>query len=223
MTAAAVLALSLAAAGGAAHAAALINDGDFSNPNQNGSWSIYSPGINGWMNDNGDGVEIGNSDIYGLACENAGCQNLEVNANTFDTDSQTVTGLIVGDTYDLSYLYGERSSGGPQMLDVYFGAALPSSASFLTQDTTPGPGNNGPNSWTLNSFVVQAVATSETLYFQSLATSGSPSYGNEITNVSLTAVTAVPEPATWAMFLAGFGAIGFMMRASRRKGAIARA
>src|ERR1700722_12993352 len=116
MTAVAVLALSLGAAGGAAHAASLINDGDFSNPNQNGGYSIYSAGINGWVNDNGDGVEIGNSAIYGLACENAGCQNLEVNANTFDTDSQTVTGLVVGDTYDLSFLYGERSSGGPQML-----------------------------------------------------------------------------------------------------------
>ena len=218
MAAAAVLTLSLAAAGGAAHAASLINDGDFSNPNQNGGYSIYSAGINGWVNDNGDGVEIGNSAIYGLACENAGCQNLEVNANTFDTDSQTVTGLVVGDTYDLSFLYGERSSGGPQMLNVYFGAA-PSNTSFLTQDASPGPGNNGPNSWTLNSFIVRAVATTETLYFQSLATSGSRSYGNEITNVSLTAVNGVPEPTTWALFLVGFGVIGFMLRHARRKGA----
>ena len=31
--------------------------------------------------------------------------------------------------------------------------------------------------------------------------------------------TAVPEPATWAMFLIGFGAIGFMMRHLRRNGA----
>jgi hypothetical protein len=35
--------------------------------------------------------------------------------------------------------------------------------------------------------------------------------------------TAVPEPATWAMMLIGFGGIGFMMRASRRKGAVATA
>lgn len=31
---------------------------------------------------------------------------------------------------------------------------------------------------------------------------------------------AVPEPATWTMLLLGFGAIGFMMRSSRRKGAV---
>jgi len=32
--------------------------------------------------------------------------------------------------------------------------------------------------------------------------------------------TAVPEPATWAMMLIGFGGIGLMMRGSRRKGAV---
>ena len=32
----------------------------------------------------------------------------------------------------------------------------------------------------------------------------------------LNGVAAVPEPATWAMFLVGFGGIGFVMRNSRR-------
>ena len=31
------------------------------------------------------------------------------------------------------------------------------------------------------------------------------------------AAAAVPEPATWAMFIIGFGSVGFMMRGSRRK------
>lgn len=35
--------------------------------------------------------------------------------------------------------------------------------------------------------------------------------------------SAVPEPATWAMFIIGFGCIGIMMRVSRRKGAAAAA
>jgi hypothetical protein len=33
----------------------------------------------------------------------------------------------------------------------------------------------------------------------------------------------VPEPATWTMFLLGFGGIGFMLRSSRRKGVVATA
>jgi len=32
-----------------------------------------------------------------------------------------------------------------------------------------------------------------------------------------TLVSGVPEPATWAMFLLGFGGIGFMLRGVRRK------
>jgi hypothetical protein len=40
-----------------------------------------------------------------------------------------------------------------------------------------------------------------------------------IDKVSVTPLTsATPEPATWAMFLAGFGAVGFMIRSSPRNG-----
>ena len=42
--------------------------------------------------------------------------------------------------------------------------------------------------------------------------------GNLLDNITVT--TGVPEPATWAMFLVGFGAIGWTLRANHRKGAI---
>jgi hypothetical protein len=41
--------------------------------------------------------------------------------------------------------------------------------------------------------------------------------------ITITGAATVPEPATWAMFLAGFGGIGFMLRHARRKGAPATA
>ncbi|MDP3590675.1 PEPxxWA-CTERM sorting domain-containing protein, partial [Phenylobacterium sp.] len=31
----------------------------------------------------------------------------------------------------------------------------------------------------------------------------------------------IPEPATWAMMLVGFGAVGTMVRSQRRRGALA--
>lgn len=39
-----------------------------------------------------------------------------------------------------------------------------------------------------------------------------PFFGNGTLTISPVAAGAVPEPATWAMMLAGFGAIGFAMR-----------
>ena len=42
-----------------------------------------------------------------------------------------------------------------------------------------------------------------------------------IEQVSFDGLSAIPEPATWAMFLVGFGAIGFAMRGSRRRQLVA--
>jgi hypothetical protein len=39
-------------------------------------------------------------------------------------------------------------------------------------------------------------------------------------NIGATLASAVPEPATWAMFLLGFGGIGLMLRSRRRRDAI---
>jgi hypothetical protein len=117
--------------------------------------------------------------------------------------SQTVTGLTVGKTYDLSWLYGGRPGGGPQALNVSFGGTL------LTQDS----GSTGV--WTPNHFQVVADAASETLTFTSLNEGGNQSYGNEITAVSL----SVPEPATWAMMLIGVAGAGYTAR--RRRSAVA--
>jgi hypothetical protein len=190
------------ALGASAQASNLIVDGDFSSPNQSGGWNIYVPGTNTWLNTNGDGVEIGYSPIYGLACISKGCQNLEVNANTFDTDSQVVSGLTPGKTYNLSWEYGGRTSGGPDLLDVSFGGVL------LTTDS----GSVGV--WTPNSFNIVATSTTETLTFSSLVTTGSPSYGNEITDVAL---SATPLPSTWTMLIAGFAGLGFFAYRGTRK------
>ena len=44
-----------------------------------------------------------------------------------------------------------------------------------------------------------------------------------IDNLDLTTTSPVPEPATWTMLLAGFGALGFALRGAHRKTAVARA
>ncbi len=191
--------------GSAAHATTnLVADGDFSTPAtlSNGSWGQYSSPVTGWT-DATDSIEIGLSTTYGLGCVNSACRSMEVNDNGFDTVSQTVSGLVVGQSYNIFYDYGGRPGGGVQELDVSFGGSL------LTTNT----GSLG--AWTNEHFIVTATATSEILQFQSVNTAslgGLPSYGNEITNVS---VSAVPEPGAWALLLAGFG--GLALLGARRR------
>jgi hypothetical protein len=169
----------------------LVQDGNFASPNVGSGWTITS--ATPWTNLTDSGIEVGYSPIYGLPAVGSG-QNLEVNGNTWGDVVQTITGLVVGDYYKLSYLYGGRTSGGPDSLDVYFGGQL----------LTTNSGSVG--SWTANSFSVKATATSEVLEFKSIPSSGSPSYGNEITSVSV----SVPELSTWAMMLAGFAGLCFV-------------
>jgi hypothetical protein len=204
LAASAVAAL-IALGGASAHATTnLIVNGDFSNPNVGSGWGDFT-GV-GWSSNDPStpgAIEIGNSPIYGLPCASVTvCQNAEVNANAFDVLFQTVTGLTEGKSYNLSYLYGGRTSGGPDTMDVTFG-----SASVATNTGSIGV-------WTPNSYIVTATDSSMTLAFASRTTDGLPSYGNEITDVSL---TAVPEPTTWAMMLLGLGGIGATMRMARRK------
>ena len=129
------------------------------------------------------------------------CQNLEVNANTFGNVYQTISNLVVNATYAVSYPYGGRTSGDAASLAVYFGDTL----------LTTNSGSLG--SWTSNVFNVVAKSTTEQLTFKSLASGGTPSYGNEITNVS---VTAVPGPVAGAGFPALLGLIGFGIYRRRR-------
>jgi len=65
---------------GVAQAGQLIVNGDFSNPNEGGGWSLSnSVPLDQRQRDI---VEIGASGVYGLGCYTASCQNMEVNANT---------------------------------------------------------------------------------------------------------------------------------------------
>src|SRR4051794_9846696 len=66
-----------------AFAANFVYNGDFAIPNTGGGWGEFNFATTGWNNAAEPNVEIGASGIYGLSCYTAGCQNLEVNENTF--------------------------------------------------------------------------------------------------------------------------------------------
>jgi hypothetical protein len=191
--------LALAGAPSMASAAAnLIVNGDFSSPAIYPNWALY-PSIPGWTSETADQIEVGASPIYGLSCYTGTCQNLEVNATMLGAVTQTVTGLTASDTYNFTWAYGSRPGGGPQQLDVYVNGALKA----IDYSNASNYGK-----WKFN-YISLTGLTSAKIEFVSVDAGGLTGYGNEVTAVSL---SAVPEPAAWALMLVGFGGLGAMMR-----------
>lgn len=75
-----------------------------------------------------------------------------------------------------------------------------------------GSTGGGDFNWFPNGGDFELGATTDTV--------GYPQNGLSLLGSSYATVAGVPEPATWAMFLVGFSAIGWTLRGSRRKGAI---
>ena len=185
----------------------LIVNGSFETPNVGTNWANFANGaVLGWNDTSGsDGIEIDYSPVIGGPAYD-GNQSLEVDATTFDTVSQTVNGLTVGQKYLLFWAYGDRPTSGPQQLDAYFGGNL------VTIDAdTPATDGNSSLVWFPQSFTITATSTSEVLSFAAVDVGGLPSYGNEIDAVSL---GEIPEPAT--LLLLAPGLIGLLGLGWRR-------
>lgn len=187
-------------AGTAEAATNLVVNGDFTNPNTGSGWTSRAS-IPGWVSESGDSIEVGNAGVYGATCYSATCQLLEVNANRFGSVSQLVSGLVTGGTYKFGWAYAGRNGGGAQLLDVFV------NGSKVAQNSSTGSFTG----WQDNAFNFTATGPTAKLLFSSVNAGGNRSFGNLITNVS---VGAVPEPASWAMMIIGFGMIGY---ASRRR------
>lgn len=174
----------------------LVRDGSFQSPTIVGRWAAVASGYDGWYNV-GDVLEIGYAWVYGLPCDNAACKDEEVNAYTWGDVYQVVSGLKKGTEYSVSFSYGGR-------------VGAPTAMGFLLNGAQQGgPIGGSVGHWTNYSFDFIASGATEKIEFLSYHL-GTKSEGNEITNVSLNALT--PEPESWMIMIVGLGAAGAGLR-----------
>jgi choice-of-anchor C domain-containing protein len=165
-----------------------------------GSVSTLSAGSNaltGWTINSGT-VDLVNT--YWAASQ--GQYSLDLSGEQDGTISQSFA-TVVGQTYQVSFDMAGNPTDGDKVKYLQVGL---SNLPLYEFDTTGKTHSN--MGWTTKTFVFQAVSTSSTLFFAGLQDSP---YGVALDNVS---VSAVPEPETYALLLAGMGLVG---AAARRK------
>lgn len=137
--------------------------------------------------------------------------------------------LSPGGTIDFSFILGkygttnqtyfEGADGGPE--DVTFAYSTNGGLNWTNFDTysTSGTGTRDINGWTKLSYTLApgAALSSTTFRFLQPTNSGSSYDHWAIDNFFVSNSVAVPEPATWAMMIAGIGMVGFAMRRRQRK------
>lgn len=167
----------------------------------------YTPEYTGrvqlWGPDNGsaNGLTVSPTGGNFIGADN----NFEQGAVT-----QTITGLSAGAKYLLTFYWaaGQQSGfGGPttENFKVRFG-----SQSFTTETvSTP---SHGFTPWTKVTYGFNATASSQVLSFLAAGTPGGSPPFSLLDGVSL---TAAPEPATWAVMLAGLAGVGLLVRRRR--------
>jgi PEP-CTERM motif-containing protein/uncharacterized protein DUF642 len=229
------LAASMALAiGSAAHATTnLVTNGDFSSgPSANAQFGTGFGGqtVTGWTGGNGyqlyfvGGTQTTTSAVSqyntGLEYFHPSASTLSPNGGNFvalDGDSsvrasisQTLTGLNTTQTYALTFDWAagqliNRVGDITEQLQVSFGSDV-QLTSILSVPSTAFSG------WNVVTMYFKPTSSTETLTFLSLGTPNGLPPMALLDGVSL---TAVPEPATWAMMLIGFGGLGAMIRRRR--------
>jgi hypothetical protein len=162
-----------------------------------------------------DAANGGNNTWNGLA---SGAGNFVAMDGFFQTGpmSQTINGLAIGKTYDLTFSYAFGQQNGFDGATVQSLDATIGSTDWNSGDTNVD--NHGFTGWRSVDVSFKADAVSETLTFLATGNKPVPPFAL-VSNVSL--FGAAPEPSTWAMMLIGVAGLGAAARIRRRKVTVA--
>lgn len=136
--------------------------------------------------------------------------------------------ILANTRYTLTMDVGHRADGtGPFGFEIgLLGGLLDGTGELFAKltDATSGvqiaPGTFGTVSLVFETGASDAFIGKE-LYILIGGTGMGAAFDNASLDASPLSVSAVPEPATWAMMIVGFGAAGSMVRSARRRGAAA--
>ena len=190
---------------GSASAATLINGSFETSTLDPGVFTtVDSPStiIDGWTVTSGSIDYIGN---YWVASD--GNRSIDLAGNAIGSIAQSFD-TIIGQSYTASFDLSANPDGGAVARNLL--VSIDGGGPLLF--THPGGNSNGAMNWLNNSFTFTATNASTNLAF---ATDGSSNgfYGAALDNVLL---SAVPEPAAWAMMIGGFAIVGGTVRRRRR-------
>ncbi len=181
----------------------LVVNGSFEdNALANGTWTNFSS-INGWTGV-GAGIEVRNN-VSGTAFDGLNFVELDTTKNS--SMFQTIA-TQAGQSYDFSFAYANRP--GTTVATNGLDFTVDGGTTWTALATLPAAVGN--NNWTtFNTSFVAGASTQ--IGFR--ATGTVDGLGTSLDKVSLTA--AVPEPQTYALMLAGLGAMGFVARRRNRQ------
>jgi hypothetical protein len=189
-----------------AHAATPVPDGNFDSPSGGATFTTYNNTTFGPWHVNGSVDLIGN--YWQAPPTGGGSVDL---AGNFPGSIFQVFAVGAGNYNVNFYMAGNPDGGNPikTLRALVLNSALSLSQYDFSFDTTGFSKND--MGWTLEHFSF-TNPTNGNIQLSFVSTDDNTPYGAAIGGIN---ISAVPEPATWAMLLLGFGGIGMMMR--RRK------
>jgi hypothetical protein len=219
VAASALAALAIAAAPSAG-AAELLTNGGFENlgsavPEGWGGFTYYkdgSVGLPGWAVNDGSVDVTTNASAWSPAYE--GQNGLDINGWDAGTISQSF-GTILGELYTVSFAYSRNAASAPATAT----ATVSAGGSFLNVIAASNDSFGSANNflWKTGSFTFVGTGNNETITLAATI----PGNGGVFFDAVSVSGAAVPEPATWALMIGGFGMAGAALRRRRALGAAA--
>lgn len=195
-----------------------------------GAWQVgYAPGSTGFSGDNvalSPNVEYASGNIFYNS--HSGDQALDLSGtgdNNHPVGVFQSVGTTLGQLYSVSFWLASWVDQPDAKVSVYANNVLlgvaENNSNLGGRGSLPNdaayPNYKDGNLWNQYSYTFTATGASTTLGFYNASANGVTEVG--LDDIALTAVGstgAVPEPATWAMMIVGFGAVGSVMRRRTR-------